>query len=579
MIHVEAQRKTIAMTRFRAAVSYIVLLTVACQRDEPLNTAPKGHGARTVVTNVVGSRHFRPDEQRFVTVGREVPGFAGFYRDPATNDFVVWVADSGSSAVAQSVIARHLATADLGLPRGYHPTRIVIRKGDYAFQQLSDWRDIVTDSVLGSLGVVFDDLDEMINRVRIGVPTGRQAEVLARLRSYGIPDAAVVFENVSEIRRTTGRASTMYVGDLNYVADSLTGGISVGSPVHPCTLGFVTRPVSGTSFAVTVSHCTTDFWSLDGDTFHQPSSVSSRTIGYESLDPMPASCAWWEGCHDKRNSDAILIALYSSDTLKPGFLPRPAQRRNGSAGTTNIDTGNPWLTIASTGSPAAGWPIDKVGVVTGWTTGYVTNTCIDGWNGTAYHKVMCQGRASTWIDYGDSGSPVFYYDGLDGVELWGMEWGTPCSSGPPCNDMLFSPFSQITYDLGNMDPTTNITVGVPSISGSLSGSPTISWSAVATTNTTAATSYRIYRSVWDASTYTWLEDSHYLGSTTSTSYTDNTVPVGLSAYNGTTLPAQCVYTYVSYIVVAYNSGIGRESNYIYFRGDANGPTPGQIQCP
>jgi hypothetical protein len=117
------------------------------------------------------------------------------------------------------------------------------------------------------------------------------------------------------------------------------------------------------------------------------------------------------------------------------------------------------------------------------------------------------------------------------------------------------------------------------LSGSSSGSsPVLSWSAVSTTNTSATTSYRIYRSVWDASTYTWTEQANYVGSTTSTSYTDS--PFSSSAtYVGTSLPAECVYTYAIYWVVAYNAGISSGSPQVYFQGGADGATPWQLSCP
>lgn len=347
-----------------------------------------------------------------------------------------------------------------------------------------------------------------------------------------------------------------------------------------CTLAFVTQQVSNFHYGVTASHCSTDFWTPDTGTFKQPGiGNTGRIIGYETADPNGTSCNLL--CADWRYSDADEIYLPSTDTLKPGFLPRPSTRVQGMAGSLVIDPSAPWLTIASaSGGLISGEAIDKIGRTTGWTHGTVTATCVDGQHGNwpNNHKLVCQGEASVYIDEGDSGSPVFIYDGRDGVQLAGIEWGSP--SNPPNSDMLFSTFSDYTSDFGNQHPETNITVGTPSVSGSLSGSiPTLSWSAVSVTHTSGTTVYYVYRSVWDASTYTWTEQGHQLGSTTSTSYTDNTIPVTLYSYTGGSQPAQCVYTYVVYSVTAYNTGVGASSTSVYFQGDANGPTPGQLVCP
>jgi hypothetical protein len=91
--------------------------------------------------------------------------------------------------------------------------------------------------------------------------------------------------------------------------------------------------------------------------------------------------------------------------------------------------------------------------------------------------------------------------------------------------------------------------------------------------------YKIYRSVWDASTYTWLQEGQLLATQSGTSFTDNTIPVSINSYTGATRPAMCTYTYIEYFVQAYNTGVGATSDSRFFQGNADGSTPWQVICP
>ena len=372
----------------------------------------------------------------------------------------------------------------------------------------------------------------------------------------------------------------MYVGSLLYQADTLAGGFQV---TPGCTLSFVaTNPTYG-NVAVGASHCSNWLWHIDTVAFFQPN-ASTNLIGREVVDPLPGTCPVLWTCNRYRYSDADMIGIASGVVIRQGFLVRPASRVHGTAGSHLVDGSNPWLTITSgnVSGVVSGMGVDKIGVTSGWTYGTVTGTCEDiniagSWPN--YDRVRCAGEASYYADGGDSGGPVFSYDGADGVVLQGVQ--SSCNGGTvPCNDALFSTFGNVQNELGTLSVATNITVGTPVVGGSLSGNaPSLSWSAVSTTHTSATTVYSIYRSVWDASTYTWLEEGHLVSSQTGTSFTDNTVPVTLDSYTGSARPAECTYTFVMYTVMAYNTGVLSQSDPVYFQGDADGSTPWQITCP
>jgi len=98
---------------------------------------------------------------------------------------------------------------------------------------------------------------------------------------------------------------------------------------------------------------------------------------------------------------------------------------------------------------------------------------------------------------------------------------------------------------------------------------------VSTTNTSATTQYQIYRTVWNASTQTYAEVGHYLGTTTSTSYTDASPPFSITSSLGASPPADvCLTSFTSLSIRAYNQGATNNSNVVFFQGPNDGPGGG-----
>ena len=98
------------------------------------------------------------------------------------------------------------------------------------------------------------------------------------------------------------------------------------------------------------------------------------------------------------------------------FVRRRISRTQNWLGNLTIDTAEPTFRIVQIGSAVAGNWVDKVGATTGWTYGFLDDTCID-----MRHTLMamtqlllCQNSVSGYGDVpgslsasGDSGSPVF----------------------------------------------------------------------------------------------------------------------------------------------------------------------------
>ena len=161
----------------RAAVVAALVTAAAiggCRRgDAPTQAVQSRVGIGKSLRIVRGSHRNRPAEARFVQLANEISGFAGYYVESTTGQLVVYVKDSTRDSLqnfasAAAAVRSHIALDGLGMPLGQRPAVVRARRADFDFQALSDYRDIVSDSMLGTFpGVEMVDLDEAINRVSI----------------------------------------------------------------------------------------------------------------------------------------------------------------------------------------------------------------------------------------------------------------------------------------------------------------------------------------------------------------------------------------------------------------------------
>jgi hypothetical protein len=569
----------------------------ACDRPSPYPTGPgASQSAASPVIGQVGPKRLRASEALQWELVRQEPSIAGVHIDSLGNT-VVDVTDVALASRAITIVDEALRSSRFR-SRARTRGRIITRKAEYSFQQLSNWRELVADSLLGRLGVVMDDLDEAKNRVTIGVARNQPAdlaELRKRLINIGVPLQAVNFVVTSMPRPASARPAPLPFtpstlnSEITPTTDSLGGGFSHGTTYHTCSTSIVADRAGERGF-ITASHCSETMFNPDSNEFSQPQLFGSYpVIGFEAADPYPVTCDWWEmnvtpGCDDKRPSDAAFVKLSHSLHGRRGAIARTQGGRvSGSSGSVSINSGNPWINVsAQESSVLTGWTLDKVGLRTGWTYGTVTGTCIDAMTVEQgkHHLMYCLDNASIYLGQGDSGAPVFMYDGDDGAIYYGVVSLLGGSCSDLCTSLYYSSVGQIEQDLGTVNTRSEITVGSVSASGSIDGlgEPQLSWSAVSTTNTTATTVYRIYRAVWDASTNSWSDPGGLYTTTTGTSFTDGGLNWAVSEFTGSTEPAECVYSYVYYYVVAYNAGIKTQTAWLYFRGPADGMTPGAFQC-
>jgi hypothetical protein len=346
---------------------------------------------------------------------------------------------------------------------GRRAPELLYREGRYGFLELAEWRDRLTAVMLDLPGVAFVDLDEVENRVAIGVfNESARATVAARFAGLGIPRDAVLIPLEEEMiipeqisPSLSAAAAGTALGALNR---PLVGGIQIGyqdpgqvSPAYKsCTLGFVANLDDGRRVLITNSHCSDRSWDLDGGAYFQPHPlIATQYIGFEVRDPNGVSCGFLS-VNKCRNADAAAVLIPPTEVeADQGFIARTVYSSYGPGvpGSTDIDPARPRFMInGKAGTPYVNQHLQKMGGNTGWTRGFVTRTCVDA-STAGYRKLRCQDYADIYADGGDSGSPVFV-DNMDGtVLLSGLLWGSNASK----TFIAFSSMAQIHKDLGSLD--------------------------------------------------------------------------------------------------------------------------------
>ena len=238
----------------------------------------------------------------------------------------------------------------------------------------------------------------------------------------------------------------------------------------PCTLGFSATRVRGSGAAadafITNSHCTNEIARLDGTPIFQSEHLPDHYIGVELDDPGTHTCLARSLGYGCRYSDAALFEYADDVDFEVGRIGRTTWRSTNPtrSGSIIINGSDPYFEVFWTDKyPSHGETVHKVGRTTGWTSGPVTNTCtVLRW--VAGRKLLCQYAFRGHVNYGDSGSPVFKWDGETrppgppvrsnggGETLTGIVWGAADSleTGGFAITVL-SPLGGVEKDLGPFD--------------------------------------------------------------------------------------------------------------------------------
>jgi hypothetical protein len=341
-------------------------------------------------------------DDRFALVGTEVPQFGGTYVDEEAGEQVIWLTNPSQALAfaAQRALVAVLGKASVGslVP--------VARQARYTFSQLKAWEDESSLEILALPGVVSTDIDEMINRLRVGVESIslHRDPVESTLRSLGVPLDSLVIDEVEPIR---------FESSLQGKHRPILGGLQIQSGEGTCTLGFNAKR-SGVQGFVTNSHCTLTQGGVEGTTFGQP--LLANVVGTETVDPTyytGEDCPAGRRC---RYSDAAFVRNAVGITFDQGRVAAAALNGPTWNGTSKYR-------ITSETNPLANQSVMKIGRTTGRTVGTVTQTCVKLNVANTNITMTCQATASYSSSGGDSGSPIVSNTSSD-VSLKGIHWGS-----------------------------------------------------------------------------------------------------------------------------------------------------------
>jgi len=354
----------------------------------------------SVGLTVIYERKMTLDE-RFSLVAMRVPSFGGMYLQG--NVLMVYLTNPSQAGAAAGAIQSVFGA-------GAVPTAgVQVLPARYGFAQLATWH-----SRMGSLfnipGVILTDIDEKANRLKVGVESAATSfAVEARLARLGIPRAAVAVVPMQPFVQTAA---------LRDQIRPIEGGTQIAFSIFLCTLGF-NAVRSGVSGFVVNSHCTDVQGQNTGTQHFQPSVGNGNLIGQEIADPPyeATRCPLNLAGHLCRYSDSAYSQRDGTVTADQGFIAR----------TTGANTGSLTISgqfrIVSEGASTVGATVNKVGRTTGWTSGQVTDTCVDVLVLGSLNVDLCQDIVGAGVGAGDSGSPVFAITSGNDVQLRGILWG------------------------------------------------------------------------------------------------------------------------------------------------------------
>ncbi len=281
-----------------------------------------------------------------------------------------------------------------------------------SFSRLKEWNN-KAGALFDMKNIVYTDVDEKQNRLKIGINDSDFKEVEKRLDQLGIPRDAVIIEKTDPI---------IYTATLRDRIRPIQGGLQIAFSIYGCTEGF-NGIRSGINGFVTASHCTNKQGGVESTQHYQPTVSTNNLIGTEIADPVYSmSKCLAKGIIGRvcRYSDSEYSSLASGVSGNLGLIERPDSKNTYSL----IIAGS--FRITSEGASLVGQSVNKVGRTTGWTQGTVTNTCINvGVSGTNIVQ-LCQDIVSANVGPGDSGSPVFRITNnpqQNDIQLRGILWG------------------------------------------------------------------------------------------------------------------------------------------------------------
>lgn len=449
----------------------------ACIDDDPTEPGARDPNAGEAAE---GLDAWLGEDAHMLDLAREIPGFGGYYYEPGGGRRLVVAlteADAGGFPAAREAVSARLAAdvtrAASGVPVAEAPRpEFVKRVVEHSFIELARHRARLRPHVFAVPEVVSLAVDEELNRVVIGLEDpSAKAAVMALVNELAVPADMISFSQTSAVRmgnRYSGESPphpslSEGAGTLRLDGPTADGKLRAGYQVQAeggkiCTLGFTAVLDNGALVFVSNSHCSKIPWRPDFGEWGQPD--TSNMVGVEVSDPRPRRC--WKGMRrvDCRNSDASMMAVDTDVSIALAEIGRTEKRHRVCNRkfhdpfvdycSTIVDSLSPVIYISNTRSRSEKNDVlDKVGITTGWTWGYVKETCEDV-RGDTNVVVLCADIVDFRIAYGDSGGPVFRYSNSEfrGI-VFGMRDRIPNSGwdGDLYREGVFQDLRGIEVDL------------------------------------------------------------------------------------------------------------------------------------
>ncbi len=360
-------------------------------------------------------------DDKFLDVTAKVPGFGGMFIEGDVLE--VYLLDTSQKSSVQAAIAQVF-----GKERAKN---IKILQGKYSFSQLKEWESL-TGGLFEMKEVIYTDVDEKQNRLKIGVDDSNFEKVEKEIDKLGIPRDVVIIEKTDPIVQTQ---------TLQDRIRPIQGGLQIAFSNYLCSEGFNGIRAETNGF-VTASHCTNKQGGVENTQYYQPSTVSiDNFIGTEIADPTYSR----QLCRTNRitgkscrYSDSAFSNLATGVLSDLGSIERPVDINSIMiAGSFNI---------TSEGISIVNDTVNKVGRTTGWTQGRVSATCVNVGNILRSNvALLCQDFVDANVGGGDSGSPVFSITNTENdVQLRGVLWGGNLAG----TYFIYSPIEYVQSELG-----------------------------------------------------------------------------------------------------------------------------------
>jgi hypothetical protein len=429
----------------RLYVAGVFALVAGCQESTPpraISSAPSNPAAL--------AEDATPSQ---LAVAQAVPGFGGYFIDDSGSP-TVYLTDATQRDAAAQALAAFLDSF------GWTAADLRVREATYDYLQLDAWYRAVRGGALAVAGAVFGDIDEANNRLTFAaLDRNALASIASTLAQAGVPDAAVNLKVSGPVAQ---------VATLRDRMRPPVGGVQINFfplPASPvtllCTLGFNVVKGADTSF-ITNSHCS----NVQGGTttptdYYQATrggvlADAMNFIAREVEDPdyvmggLSGPCPIGRRC---RTADVSRARYAPGQGFQIGRIARPLhENASGTlADTITIDSLRPYFTIVGEqGTSIVGQKLAHTGRTTGWTSGLVTETCVDISVTDSDITQLCQDLVDAYVAGGDSGSPVFgeYTDGS--VFLAGILWGSSTDLETGHVQFIMSPMRSIRAEIGDI---------------------------------------------------------------------------------------------------------------------------------